>query len=92
MIPAGPLNEPGGRPRVNPEPCRGLGSFARFALDPTSRPPTCRSGERSGLASIARISGEAFLTEPGLLSKLVTEAAEKVAGVRPTLSTTGGTS
>jgi succinyl-diaminopimelate desuccinylase len=41
---------------------------------------------------IARISGEAFLTEPGALSALVTEAIEKVAGVRPTLSTTGGTS
>jgi len=41
---------------------------------------------------IARISGEAFLTEPGALSELVTEAIEKVAGVRPTLSTTGGTS
>ena len=41
---------------------------------------------------IARISGEAFLTAPGALSALVTEAIEKVAGVRPTLSTTGGTS
>ena len=41
---------------------------------------------------IARISGEAFLTEPGALSALVTEAIERVAGIRPTLSTTGGTS
>jgi succinyl-diaminopimelate desuccinylase len=41
---------------------------------------------------IARISGEAFLTEPGALSSMVGEAIEQVAGVRPTLSTTGGTS
>ncbi|MBW8840325.1 MAG: M20/M25/M40 family metallo-hydrolase [Sphingomonadales bacterium] len=41
---------------------------------------------------IARISGEAFLTQPGELSALVTRAVEKVAGVVPALSTTGGTS
>jgi succinyl-diaminopimelate desuccinylase len=41
---------------------------------------------------IARISGEAFLTEPGPLSSMVGEAIEQVAGVKPTLSTTGGTS
>ncbi|HEX4694789.1 succinyl-diaminopimelate desuccinylase [Sphingomonas sp.] len=41
---------------------------------------------------IARISGEAFLTEPGALSEMATDAIEKVAGIRPTLSTTGGTS
>ena len=41
---------------------------------------------------ISRISGEAFLTEPGALSALVTEAIERIAGVRPTFSTTGGTS
>ena len=41
---------------------------------------------------IARISGEAFLTEPGAFSALVTAAIETVAGITPTLSTTGGTS
>ena len=41
---------------------------------------------------IARISGEAFLTAPGELSGLVSGAVETVAGVTPTLSTTGGTS
>ncbi|MBN8807132.1 MAG: succinyl-diaminopimelate desuccinylase [Sphingomonas sp.] len=40
----------------------------------------------------ARISGEAFLTEPGALSDLVAGAIERVAGIRPMLSTTGGTS
>ncbi len=39
-----------------------------------------------------RISGEAFLTEPGRLSDLVTAAVEAETGVRPELSTSGGTS
>lgn len=41
---------------------------------------------------IGRVSGEAFLTEPGDFSARLTQAVEKVAGVRPELSTTGGTS
>jgi succinyl-diaminopimelate desuccinylase len=40
----------------------------------------------------ARISGEAFLTEPGPLSDLVAGAIREVTGVQPELSTTGGTS
>lgn len=40
----------------------------------------------------ARISGEAFLTEPGPLSALVASAVEAHAGIVPVLSTTGGTS
>jgi succinyl-diaminopimelate desuccinylase len=39
-----------------------------------------------------RISGEAFLTEPGALSEIVAGAVEAVTGVRPELSTSGGTS
>jgi succinyl-diaminopimelate desuccinylase len=39
-----------------------------------------------------RISGEAFLTEPGPLSTLVSDAVEAETGLRPELSTTGGTS
>jgi succinyl-diaminopimelate desuccinylase len=38
------------------------------------------------------VSGEAFLTPPGLLSDLVTRAATAVTGHAPELSTTGGTS
>lgn len=38
------------------------------------------------------ISGEAFLTEPGPLSTLVSDAIESRVGIRPELSTTGGTS
>jgi succinyl-diaminopimelate desuccinylase len=39
-----------------------------------------------------RISGEAFLTEPGQLSALVSAAVLEVTGRTPELSTTGGTS
>jgi succinyl-diaminopimelate desuccinylase len=39
-----------------------------------------------------RISGEAFLTAPGPFTKLVAGAVEAVSGVKPQLSTTGGTS
>ncbi len=43
-------------------------------------------------ALVARISGEAFVTEPGALSTLVGDAIEARQGIRPELSTTGGTS
>ncbi len=39
-----------------------------------------------------RISGEAFLTAPGPFSTLVQDAVEAVTGIRPALSTSGGTS
>ena len=38
------------------------------------------------------VSGESFLTPPGPLSDIVSDACEKVLGQRPELSTTGGTS
>lgn len=41
---------------------------------------------------ISRISGEAFLTEPGALSALISNAIEARLGIVPALSTTGGTS
>jgi succinyl-diaminopimelate desuccinylase len=40
----------------------------------------------------AMISGEAFLTPPGALSTLVSDAIAATLGLRPELSTTGGTS
>ncbi|MES2754029.1 MAG: succinyl-diaminopimelate desuccinylase [Pseudomonadota bacterium] len=43
-------------------------------------------------AVTAKISGEAFLTAPGALSALVSDAICTVTGVEPKLSTTGGTS
>ncbi|WP_341210977.1 succinyl-diaminopimelate desuccinylase [uncultured Limimaricola sp.] len=39
-----------------------------------------------------KVSGEAFLTPPGDLSRMVAEAVEAETGLRPELSTTGGTS
>lgn len=39
-----------------------------------------------------KVSGEAFLTPPGALSELVSNAVEAETGLRPELSTTGGTS
>ncbi len=39
-----------------------------------------------------RVYGEAFLTEPGELSTLVGDAIEAETGIRPELSTSGGTS
>ncbi|MET0246664.1 MAG: succinyl-diaminopimelate desuccinylase [Sphingomonas sp.] len=38
------------------------------------------------------VYGEAFLTEPGAFSALIQDSAEAVLGVRPELSTSGGTS
>lgn len=40
----------------------------------------------------ARISGEAFLTPPGRLSQILSDAIEAETGITPELSTTGGTS
>ena len=39
-----------------------------------------------------KISGESFITPPGALSELVASSVEAETGVRPELSTTGGTS
>jgi succinyl-diaminopimelate desuccinylase len=48
--------------------------------------------ERYGAATRAVVSGEAFLTSPGPLSELVSEAIGARTGLTPELSTTGGTS
>jgi succinyl-diaminopimelate desuccinylase len=39
-----------------------------------------------------QITGEAFLTPPGALSQAISTAVEKATGLKPDLSTTGGTS
>ncbi|MFN3937981.1 MAG: succinyl-diaminopimelate desuccinylase [Gemmobacter sp.] len=53
-----------------------------------------RVGSETGVAfDVAiTISGESFLTPPGPLSDLVVEAVEAETGLRPVLSTSGGTS
>ena len=40
----------------------------------------------------ATISGESFLTSPGAFSTLIAAAIERISGIRPKLSTSGGTS
>ena len=47
-------------------------------------------GTRTEVTS--HVSGESFVTPPGPLSELVANAVEAVAGVRPVMSTGGGTS
>ncbi|WP_033920205.1 succinyl-diaminopimelate desuccinylase [Sphingomonas sp. 37zxx] len=41
---------------------------------------------------VARVSGEAFLTQPGKLSTIIGDSVEAQIGIRPALSTSGGTS
>ena len=49
-------------------------------------------GFKGQVTTRLEISGEAFLTEPGPFVALAAEAVEAVAGRKPELSTTGGTS
>ena len=48
--------------------------------------------EAPGATVRARISGEAFLTPPGLLYDVIVDAIEEETGAKPELSTSGGTS
>jgi succinyl-diaminopimelate desuccinylase len=52
----------------------------------------CAVAARHGGTATPMISGEAFLTPPGLFSQMVADAAEIETGLRPEASTTGGTS
>ena len=63
------------------------------------RPPPTKAGETFDRAAEGgayeldvHVTGEAFLTPPGPLSDIVCDAVEDVLGVRPELSTSGGTS
>lgn len=51
----------------------------------------CEDGEAK-FEIITHISGEAFITEPGKLSQIVSDAIHKITSITPELSTTGGTS
>ncbi|QGX99970.1 succinyl-diaminopimelate desuccinylase [Roseovarius faecimaris] len=53
-----------------------------------------RIAEETGVTAAmeVKVSGESFLTPPGELSEMVTKAVEAETGVRPELSTSGGTS
>jgi succinyl-diaminopimelate desuccinylase len=52
----------------------------------------CAIAEKHGGRARPVISGEPFLTEPGVFSGLVSEAVAAETGITPELSTTGGTS
>lgn len=52
----------------------------------------CAIAQKHGGTARPVISGEPFLTEPGAFSKLVSQAVEAETGLKPELSTTGGTS
>ncbi|MBA3812202.1 MAG: succinyl-diaminopimelate desuccinylase [Caulobacteraceae bacterium] len=53
---------------------------------------TAAEGFAGRIAVTSKVSGEAFLTEPGAFTALVAGAVAAVSGVAPELSTTGGTS
>jgi len=64
----------------------GLEEFVRETLDKVT-------AEQGGAYDLLfKKSGDAFVTEPGRLSDLVSNAVEKVTGRKPELSTSGGTS
>jgi succinyl-diaminopimelate desuccinylase len=60
--------------------------------DLANRIRTIAAAEGPRATITARISGEAFLTPPGPLSTLISDAVRDVTGLTPDLSTTGGTS
>lgn len=51
----------------------------------------CEDGEAK-FEIVTHVSGEAFITKPGKLSDIVVKAVQKITGLIPELSTTGGTS
>lgn len=64
----------------------GLDTWMRKVLDAVTQ----EMGGRYEFTT--KISGEAFMTEPGDFSALIAGAIETVTGITPELSTTGGTS
>ena len=60
------------------------------SLERTIRACLDAAGEAYDLAT--EVSGEAFVTPPGLLSTIIADSVAAVTGMTPTLSTTGGTS
>ena len=87
-----------GNPASNVIPARAEAVFnIRFndrwtgaSLDERLRERIGRHGGRWTLD--VTVSGEAFLTPPGAVARLIADAAESVTGRRPAMSTTGGTS
>lgn len=87
-----------GNPATNVIPAEARATFnVRFndahssaSLEKMFRESFDQKGVRYDLET--ECSGESFVTEPGALSELVSDAVAEVTGRRPELSTTGGTS
>ncbi|QGM48145.1 succinyl-diaminopimelate desuccinylase [Methylocystis heyeri] len=90
-----------GNPAVNVIPARARASF-NIRFNDLWTPETLQARIRelalaaAGATAIelefAPCNARAFLTEPGAFTELVAKAVEKIAGRRPELSTSGGTS
>ncbi len=85
-----------GNPAHNVIPARGHARVSiRFNDLHTGKELGARVAEiaaRHGATALPVISGEAFLTPPGLFSEIVSEAVKAETGLLPELSTSGGTS
>ena len=85
-----------GNPATNVIPPRATARISiRFNALHTGQELADRVAEiaaRHGASASAKISGEAFLTQPGAFSALLADAIRAETGVEPELSTTGGTS
>ena len=87
-----------GNPVTNVIPAEARAGFnIRFndlhsgrSLEEWIRKVCAQSGENWDLS--IEVSGESFITQPGKLSQVVADAARKVTGLTPELSTSGGTS
>jgi succinyl-diaminopimelate desuccinylase len=87
-----------GNPAANVIPAEGRATF-NIRFNDLHSSASLMERVRAACAAVGgphelefRVSGEAFLTEPGRLSALVADAVERVTGLRPEMSTTGGTS
>ncbi len=69
--------------------CHTGASLTRWLQDEAAR-AEAETGVRFSVS--VKVSGEAFVTEPGWFTDLVAGAVEAECGVRPVLSTSGGTS
>lgn len=80
-----------GRATVN---IRFNDAHSAASLETWVREEAAKVSEETGVEIdvAAHVSGESFLTPPGPLSDLIADAAEAETGLRPELSTSGGTS
>ena len=70
----------------------GLTRWLRERFDVAVGEPAGGKSAAAGYDLKIHVSGESFLTPPGPLSDIIADAVSAELGVRPELSTTGGTS